>query len=672
MTNSEATAKTCKKGHEFKYKKDGTPYCVCTYRYHLRSAGVSVDKNTNIRVTGSSDDEQQLEASDAQQSLTNNNQDGEQQKENSNNLNEGVQVTEGKDPLRIIHTYDNPPPPLLPEVIIAPNQPASAHTDSTKKVPKVPSKIQLAEDHYESMNVASPIFTDSDNQSEHDSVHYGDNESNTDHEGYHYNSFSNTCQGMNSINQPLDDLKHMMKSPNIGTRRKSPGQFVESTPVDLDKLPNWSPEKDADHMISHLSYPSYMRAEHLFSSREKGKTRSAVALTQNTTLHEYDEILPPPKLVLPPATPKETQGQIANQVEELRTMMQDIVKDEKQRTAALEEALAKHQNSPSEETKQMQNDIKTLLGESAKRNRQEKQRWEDVQRALKDIRNKESKEKQNQSSKRASTETYYSDSISETNDTIPTFPGGSRIPFLTDFGLSDDNSINMINAGGQNAHDPLYPWGKRKPKVEPPKKFKGNGEQLPEFKLLYDQFIDWEGIIGEEAAKLLAFRLEGEAWDCYQGMSDDDKKDKDKIFENLEKRFCSSTFKMLVTEKLRSEKQGPTESIDQYISRFSKVTRILDLTPEQKISEFITNLDGDLKEHFLVNYPIDLADAFQKARVKAAAQNHNQNTVKSQVNEMLNLQKEQMKKTEDIIAKRITEEMKKASINQIMEQPNTN
>ena len=76
----------------------------------------------------------------------------------------------------------------------------------------------------------------------------------------------------------------------------------------------------------------------------------------------------------------------------------------------------------------------------------------------------------------------------------------------------------------------------------------------------------------------------------------------------------------------------------------------------QKVSEFIANLQGDLKEHLLINYPKNLEEAFQKARIKSAAQQHNNKKTEARIAILLELQKEQTKATSQI--KKMADELK--------------
>ena len=139
--------------------------------------------------------------------------------------------------------------------------------------------------------------------------------------------------------------------------------------------------------------------------------------------------------------------------------------------------------------------------------------------------------------------------------------------------------------------------------MEKPKPFKGDGEHLPEFEMLYRQYVDWEGLTDKNAVKFLAFSLQGEAWDCYKSLSPESLTSLDSVFGELKKRFCGTRIKIILTEKLRQNRQGENESVNNYISRFHKIMRVLNLEESQKVSEFITNLQGDLKEHLIINYP---------------------------------------------------------------------
>ena len=85
------------------------------------------------------------------------------------------------------------------------------------------------------------------------------------------------------------------------------------------------------------------------------------------------------------------------------------------------------------------------------------------------------------------------------------------------------------------------------------------------------------------------------------------------------------------------------ESIEEYITRFNKMTQMLELAESQKVALFIANLKGILKEHVIISNPLTLVRAFECARIKASAAQHNKESIEMQVKKLVNLHEETMK-----------------------------
>ena len=114
----------------------------------------------------------------------------------------------------------------------------------------------------------------------------------------------------------------------------------------------------------------------------------------------------------------------------------------------------------------------------------------------------------------------------------------------------------------------------------------------------------------------------------------------------MRERFCPASFKLIQHEKFISSKQEEDEKIDDYISRFNKMAQILELQEGQLIAQFISNLKSSIKEDVMIHNPQTLAAAYERARVKAAAMGHNQNSLEMQMKKLIEMQKEQMKTAE--------------------------
>ena len=96
-------------------------------------------------------------------------------------------------------------------------------------------------------------------------------------------------------------------------------------------------------------------------------------------------------------------------------------------------------------------------------------------------------------------------------------------------------------------------------------------------------YIEWEGVVEIDAVILIRFLLEEEAKDFYDTMSQEDKMDVNTIFTKLRERSCPRSFKLIVHERLCSDKQKDNETIDEFISRFNKMTQVIYLSEDQKL-----------------------------------------------------------------------------------------
>ena len=158
--------------------------------------------------------------------------------------------------------------------------------------------------------------------------------------------------------------------------------------------------------------------------------------------------------------------------------------------------------------------------------------------------------------------------------------------------------------------------------MKPPKAFTGGGgEQLREFETDYRGYVTYERQGRASAAELIPFYLEGQAKECYNNLDKGERGDLDKIFERLRDRFCPPSFRLIIGEKICSEKQKEGESVDTYISRYDKLVQLTKLPDEAKKSQFISNLLPIIKSDVMLFNPPNLAEAYARARVKEAAEN---------------------------------------------------
>ena len=123
--------------------------------------------------------------------------------------------------------------------------------------------------------------------------------------------------------------------------------------------------------------------------------------------------------------------------------------------------------------------------------------------------------------------------------------------------------------------------------------------------------------------------------ECFNSLEEGELKSLKKVFEKLQSRFCPASFKLIIHEKLCSEKMAENESIEEYITRFNKMTQMLELAESQKVALFIANLKGILKEHVIISNLLKLVQAFECARIKASAAQHNKESKEMQVKNWL-------------------------------------
>ena len=221
------------------------------------------------------------------------------------------------------------------------------------------------------------------------------------------------------------------------------------------------------------------------------------------------------------------------------------------------------------------------------------------------------------------------------------------------------NTVNMVNSGPHEA-DPSAKgpaaWKKR-PKVRPPAEFSGEGETLPEFENCFRRYVKWENLDDEDAIQLIHFCMAGEARNYLDTLEEKDLNDTNSVFKKLKERFCPSSFKLLIHEKLCSEKMKESETINEYISRFTRMAQMLDLSEPQKIAQFTSNLRGPLKEHVIISNPENLNQAFERARLKASAQKHHLDNLEEKMQKLITLQEKIVKDQENKLAIQLTQQI---------------
>ena len=183
----------------------------------------------------------------------------------------------------------------------------------------------------------------------------------------------------------------------------------------------------------------------------------------------------------------------------------------------------------------------------------------------------------------------------------------------------------------------------RKPRVSPPNKFTGDGRKLRKFEIAFRRYAKYEEQTGIKEIELLPFNLEGEAAVWFDEMDESEKTDINRIFTAMKARFCPESFLQIAHEQLVATKQQAQEPISEYILKFSDLTQSLDLTEQQKITQFRSNVLGHIREDLMMFAPRTLTSAFERARVKEAAQKLNENSVEEKLEKLLKIQENQLK-----------------------------
>ncbi len=103
-----------------------------------------------------------------------------------------------------------------------------------------------------------------------------------------------------------------------------------------------------------------------------------------------------------------------------------------------------------------------------------------------------------------------------------------------------------------------------------------------------------KGYENEKAAQYLASRLEGRAFDVYMRLSNDDKKETEKITEELLKEFeAGHQNRDLAITQLNERRRKPEESAQTYAFKIMELTKLAYPTFEEKIRKTIA------KDHYI-------------------------------------------------------------------------
>ena len=105
----------------------------------------------------------------------------------------------------------------------------------------------------------------------------------------------------------------------------------------------------------------------------------------------------------------------------------------------------------------------------------------------------------------------------------------------------------------------------------------------------------------KSAVDMVPVYLIGDALEFCNSIAEERMDNLDDVFEKLRGRFCLESFKLIVSEKLYSEKQGEDEPIDEFISRFTKEAKIVQMEGDQLLAQFMSNLKSTLNEDILLH-----------------------------------------------------------------------
>ena len=122
-----------------------------------------------------------------------------------------------------------------------------------------------------------------------------------------------------------------------------------------------------------------------------------------------------------------------------------------------------------------------------------------------------------------------------------------------------------------------------------PDKFGGDGESCAEFENDFRGYVAWEEMSDDDAILMLHFCSIREARSYLGTLKRNDAQSINKVFKRLKERFFPTSFQLTIHERLCLDKQRPSESVDEYIARFTKMMLMLDLSKSQMNAMFTSN-----------------------------------------------------------------------------------
>ena len=160
-------------------------------------------------------------------------------------------------------------------------------------------------------------------------------------------------------------------------------------------------------------------------------------------------------------------------------------------------------------------------------------------------------------------------------------------------------------------------------KVPDPPSYNGDGTMLSEFETKFRRYVTYRRFEEEKAAELMSFYLKDQAADFHLSLSNEDKKNMDRLFKKLRDRFCSESFKILKQQEHIDDKMKEGENVDQYIQRFQKRIRVLGLDPDGQVHQFVAGLTDNIREHCMLSTLGSLTAAHDIAIIIYQAMNWN-------------------------------------------------
>ena len=158
-------------------------------------------------------------------------------------------------------------------------------------------------------------------------------------------------------------------------------------------------------------------------------------------------------------------------------------------------------------------------------------------------------------------------------------------------------------------------------RVGQPSKFNGDLDKYQEFRNTFLNYADLTGKTGKEAIHVCGTYLEGKAAAWFGQFKLSELVTPDGVemivafFDLMREIFCPETQISLVRHELADMKQGRSETMDAFVDRFEKKSRIVGGSKDLLLSYFVRGVSGEVRRDFTIEPPKTLEKAYERAKV---------------------------------------------------------